>query len=131
MAWMLVEQDGAVLLAHRKAERPPFPDLWVLPGDVMKSDESANETLARVAHDELDTYVRGDEFVATLIFSIAGNQYAANVFRVSLGGHPRYRESGDYIQVAWAAPAEPPDPIPDALRDLLAGMPPAQEDTKS
>jgi ADP-ribose pyrophosphatase YjhB (NUDIX family) len=121
LAWMLVEQDGTVLLAHRKSNRPPFPDLWVLPGDVMKEDESASETLSRVAHDELDTYVRSDDFVATLNFSIAGDEYAANVFRVALGGHPRYRESGDYTQVAWAANDAPPDPIPDALRDLLAG----------
>ena len=121
LAWMLIEQDGAVLLAHRKAGSPPFPDLWVLPGDVMKEEESASETMARVAHDELDTYLRSEDFVATLTFNIAGNEYAANVFRVALGGHPRYRESGDYAQVAWAAPDAPPDPIPDALRELLAG----------
>jgi ADP-ribose pyrophosphatase YjhB (NUDIX family) len=121
---MLVEQDGTVLLAHRKPERPPFPDLWVLPGDVMRDEESASETLARVAHDELDTYVRSDDFVATLNFSIGDNEYAANVFRVALGGHARYHESGDYTQVAWAAPDAPPDPIPDALRDLLAGKTP-------
>ena len=126
LAWMLVERDGTVLLAHRKAERPPFPDLWVLPGDILKDDESASETLARVAHDELDTYVRGEDFVATLTFNIAGNEYSANVFRVTLGGHPRYRESGDYTQVAWGAPDAPPDPIPDALRDLLAGKLPEQ-----
>ncbi len=126
MVWMLVEQDGAVLLAHRKDERPPFPGFWVLPGDVMREDESASETMARVAHDELDTYLRGDEFLSTLTFDVAGNHYDVNVFKVGLGGHPRYHESGDYTQVAWASPTEPPDPIPDALRELLADKKPEE-----
>ena len=46
LVWMLVEQDGGVLMARRKAEKPPFPDLWVLPGDIMRDEESTTETMA-------------------------------------------------------------------------------------
>ena len=45
-----------------------------------------------------------------------GNSYSVNVFRVSLEGHPRYRESGPYEEAAWA-------PLSD-LRAAGLSMPP-------
>ena len=33
MVWMLIENDGAVLLAQRKQESRPSPARWMLPGD--------------------------------------------------------------------------------------------------
>ena len=45
-----------------------------------------------------------------------GNSYNINVFRVSLEGHPRYRESGPYEEAAWA-------PLND-LRSAGLSMPP-------
>jgi ADP-ribose pyrophosphatase YjhB (NUDIX family) len=101
LVWLLVERDGAVLLTRRKATEPPFANLWVLPGEEMKDDESSGETVARVAREELGAGFSGDDFVTTLELIEGGNSYSVNIFRVSLEGHPRYRESGPYEEAAW------------------------------
>jgi ADP-ribose pyrophosphatase YjhB (NUDIX family) len=116
LVWLLVERDGAVLLTRRKATEPPFANQWVLPGEEMQDDESSGETVARVARDELGAGFSGDDFVTTLEMLEGGNSYSVNVFRVSLEGHPRYRESGPYEEAAWAPMAE--------LRGAGLSMPP-------
>jgi ADP-ribose pyrophosphatase YjhB (NUDIX family) len=116
LVWLLVERDGAVLLTRRKATEPPFANQWVLPGEEMKQDESSGETVARVAREELGAGFSGDDFVTTLEMLEGGNSYNINVFRVSLEGHPRYRESGPYEEAAWA-------PLAD-LRTAGLSMPP-------
>jgi ADP-ribose pyrophosphatase YjhB (NUDIX family) len=102
LIWLLVERDGTVLLTRRKATEPPFANQWVLPGEEMLDDESSGETVARVAREELGAGFSGDDFFTTLEMLEGGNSYTANVFRVSLEGHPRYRESGPYEEAAWA-----------------------------
>jgi len=102
LVWLLVERDGSVLLMRRKTVETPFAGQWVLPGDEMTDDESAVETLVRVGREELGAGVSGDTFVETLEVLEGGNSYSINVFRVSLEGHPRYRESGPYEEAAWA-----------------------------
>ena len=102
LVWLLVEREGSVLLMRRKTVETPFADQWVLPGDEMTDDESAVETLVRVGREELGAGVSGDTFVETLEVLEGGNSYSINVFRVSLEGHPRYRESGPYEEAAWA-----------------------------
>jgi len=102
LVWLLVERDSSVLLMRRKTIETPFAGQWVLPGDEMAEDESAVETLVRVGRDELGAGVSGDTFVETLEVLEGGNSYNINVFRVSLEGHPRYRESGPYEEAAWA-----------------------------
>jgi ADP-ribose pyrophosphatase YjhB (NUDIX family) len=106
LVWLLVERDGSVLLTRRKATETPFAGNWVLPGDEMADSESADETIARVGRDELGVGISNDSFVTTLEILEGGNSYSINVFRVSLDGHPRYRESGPYEEAAWAPLAE-------------------------
>jgi ADP-ribose pyrophosphatase YjhB (NUDIX family) len=116
LVWLLVERDGAALLMRRKTIETPFAGDWVLPGDEMEEAESASETIARVGKDELGVSVSNEEFVTTLEMLEGGNSYNVNVFRVSLAGHPRYRESGPYEEAAWA-------PLAD-LRGAGLSMPP-------
>lgn len=121
LVWLLLEQDGAVLLARRKSDRPPFASQWVLPGDVMPEEESASETAQRVGQDELDIRVSRDEFVETLYLEDGGVEYAVNVFRVDYEGRPRYRESGPYTEVRWALASVLVawQGLPRSLADLL------------
>jgi ADP-ribose pyrophosphatase YjhB (NUDIX family) len=102
LVWLLVERDGSVLLTRRKPTETPFAGHWVLPGEEMGQDESADETIARIGRDELGVDISTEDFVATLEILEGGSSYAINVFRVSLAGHPRYRESGPYAEAAWA-----------------------------
>jgi ADP-ribose pyrophosphatase YjhB (NUDIX family) len=122
LAWMLIEEAGAVLLARRKAERAPFAGQWTLPGDVMEEWESASETLARFARDQLGVSITSEEFVDTLVMSESEIEYAANVFRVAIEGRPRYRESGPYDDARWVLPAESPQPIAEPLATLLKSL---------
>jgi ADP-ribose pyrophosphatase YjhB (NUDIX family) len=121
LVWLLLEQDGGVLVARRKGDAPPFAGQWTLPGDVMAMDESASETIARCGREQLDVTVRSEDFVATLDLEDDGG-YAVNVFRVGFLGKPRFRESGPYDEVRWALPSDFDDPavvMPDALREML------------
>ena len=125
LVWLLVERDGAVLLTRRKATEPPFANNWVLPGEEMGDDESSGETVARVAREELGAGFSGDDFVTTLAMIVGGNSYSVNVFRVSLEGHPRYRESGPYEEAAWAPLSELAGaglPMPPQLLDALVAL---------
>ena len=126
LVWLLIEQEGAVLFGRRKPDRPPCAGLWTLPGDTMPGDESAAETIARFAREQLDVTVRSETFFDTLSFSDDGNDYDVNVFRVTYVGRPRFRESGPYTEVRWALPADlddPPSiPIPEALRASLSAQ---------
>ncbi|MPZ49653.1 MAG: hypothetical protein GEU75_10230 [Dehalococcoidia bacterium] len=123
LVWLLLEQDGAALLGLRKAGRPPFAGSWVLPGDEMPEEESASETLARFARDQLDLSVASEEFADTINLVEAGDAYAVNIFRVT-GGQPRFRESGPYSDVRWLTSEDLGDatayPMPEALRRSLA-----------
>ena len=123
LVWLLLEQDGGVLVALRKPEARPFGGRLCLPGDEMEHDESAAETIGRVAREELDLRVTGEEFVDTLYVEEQERTYAVNVFRVtSFEGRPRFRESGPYLDVRWALRSELADPalpLPPALRELL------------
>jgi hypothetical protein len=123
LVWMVIENDGNVLLARRKPDRPPFASSWTMPGDDMRADESASETMERVLKDQLDVSLVGDAFEATLELSDGGVEYTANLFRVRLGGHARYRESGPYAEVAWADPKSLDGiQMPQALKDALGKM---------
>ena len=125
LVWLLVERDGAVLLTRRKATEPPFANQWVLPGEEMLDDESSGETVARVAREELGAGFSGDDFFTTLEMLEGGNSYSVNVFRVSLEGHPRYRESGPYEEAAWAPLTEVEAaglPMPPQLLDALVAL---------
>jgi hypothetical protein len=126
LVWMVIETFGTVLLARRKPDQPPFAGAWTLPGDDMRADESASETMERVLRDQLDATLSGDTFESTLNLTDGGVEYVANLFRVRLQGHPRYRESGPYAEVAWADPKalegiQMPEPLRAALGKLGDG----------
>jgi ADP-ribose pyrophosphatase YjhB (NUDIX family) len=123
LVWLLIEQGDTVLMALRKPDSPPFAGWLVLPGAEMAGDESAIETMGRVAREELDLQVLGEEFVETLAVEDGGRRYAINVFRVTtFEGRPKFRESGPYVDVRWGRKSELADPalpVPEALRALL------------
>ena len=106
LVWLLLEDEGAVLLALRKDDKPPFATQWTLPGDVMSIDESASETIARCGREHLDVSVRSEDFLATLEIAEGEVEYAVNVFSVVILGKPRFRESGPYDDVRWLLPSE-------------------------
>lgn len=125
MVWMLIENEGAVLLAQRKAESEVFAGRWTLPGEVRADEESDEETLARVAADDFGVELKGEEFVERLHVSTGGRQHQINVYRVGFEGSPRFRESGPYEEVGWAAPEELGEldiELPEALREFLGRL---------
>ena len=121
--WMLVLQEGAVLSGLRKADEPPFAGRWVLPGDHMREDESSTETMGRFVREQLGVAIASEEFDDTLYLQEGGAEQAINIFRVTLDGHPRFRESGPYAQMRWVDASEVDDPAaypaPAQLRDYL------------
>lgn len=122
LIWLMFEQDGAVLLSRRKDDEPPFAGQWVLPGDVMHIEESASETVQRFGREELDVRVSAEEFIDTFYLNEGSTSYAVTVFKpASFTGHLRYRESGPYAEATWAAPAELPSPLHEALAEMLGG----------
>ena len=122
MVWMLIENDGAVLLAQRKQENPPFAGEWVLPGAVSTEGEAATDTLARLARDDFDVALQGSEFIEALRVQSGGIDHDVSVYRVGFEGTPQFRESGPYVEVGWAEPGELDDldiELPQALRRFL------------
>jgi ADP-ribose pyrophosphatase YjhB (NUDIX family) len=119
LLWLLVEQDGAVLLCRRKADQPPFAGQWTLPGDEQGADESAATTIARFAHEQLDLWLMGSEPVETLQLRDGDADCSGAVFRVGFEGKPRFRESGPYAEVGWARPDDLPSPMPAELSAWL------------
>jgi ADP-ribose pyrophosphatase YjhB (NUDIX family) len=121
LVWLLIQEEDAVLLLRRKDDRQPFAGRWVLPGDVMRVDESALETIQRVGGEELDLSIKDFEFVETLELRDGKVEYAVNVFRVTnYEGRPRYRESGPYIDAQWLLAGESPQEVAPGLEALLA-----------
>ena len=119
LVWLLLEEDGNVMLARRKPGSGAFAGLWALPGDAMLTWESASETVTRIAQDLIDITVNSERFVDTLYAKDKGIEYAVNVFSVSYTGRPRFRESGPFEQAGWAPIAELPSPAVEGLSKLL------------
>ena len=42
------DAEGRVLLLHRRADRPPWADLWWLPGDITPLSEEPDATVPRL-----------------------------------------------------------------------------------
>jgi len=125
MVWMLIENDGAVLLAQRRPDSEVFAGRWTLPGEVKGDEESDSETLARVAADDFGVELQGEELVEKLHVSTGGRQHQISVYRVGFEGSPRFRESGPYEEVGWADPDELDEldiELPAALREFLGRL---------
>ena len=127
LIWLLMEQNGGVLLAHRKPGASPLAGQWTLPGDLMPEEESSSDTIWRVCREQLDIQAIQESFVDTLYIKDLGIEYAINVFSLAFMGMPRFRDSGPYTEVRWVAPDALPKPVIDALGVLLTqdgGRPP-------
>jgi ADP-ribose pyrophosphatase YjhB (NUDIX family) len=124
LVWLVLEDLDAVLLGLRKADQPPFAGQWTLPGDRMKEEESAQETISRFGGTELDISVMEYEFVDTLTLADAESSFVANIFRITnYEGSPRFRGGGPYEEVRWAIRSELDEesyPMPEPLRRSLA-----------
>ena len=125
LVWMLIENEGAVLLAQRKQDSEVFAGRWTLPGEVRNEEESDSEALARIAAEDFGVELQGEEFVEKLYVSTGGRQHQVNVYRIGFDGAPMFRESGPYEEVGWADPDELDDldiELPAALREFLVRL---------
>jgi hypothetical protein len=79
--------------------------------------------MVRFAREQLGVAIASEEFDDTLYLRDSGAEQAINVFRVTLNGRPRFRESGPYAEMRWIAAGEVdnPDsyPAPSELREYL------------
>ena len=122
LIWLLFENDGAVLLTRRKTDEPPFAGYWTLPGDLMRLEESASETVKRFAQNELNVQVTAEEFIDTFYLNEGKDSFAVTVFKpASLEGNLKYRQSGPYEEARWALPSDLPTPIHEALAEMIGG----------
>lgn len=122
LAWLLFEAGGAVLLGKRRL--PPFAGLWTLPGEIMPDHESAEETVARFARENLGVRVTEEEFEETLYITEGGDNFVTNVFRIlGFEGQLKFRTSGPFEEMRYVDLAEAADadrfPTPAALRAWL------------
>ena len=102
LVWLLIEDNGSVLVAKRKDDEPPFAGGWTLPGDVLPRGKSPDDLIAEFGKDQLDVQVMGSEPFQTLHLTDGVATYAVAVHRVGYEGPPRFRESGPYAEVGWA-----------------------------
>lgn len=123
MSLAMFERRGQLLLARRKADRPPFVGQWLLPGVVVGAEESAEEALERHVFRDLGALVEEPEFIETLYLEeeATRERYVANVFRISRHeGALRLRVAGDYEDARWVARDELAGAtMPAALRQWL------------
>ncbi len=103
LVWLLIEDNDSVLLARHKDGEPPFAGGWTLPGDVLPRGKSPDDLIAEFAKDQLDIQVMGSEPFQTLHIDDGDKTYAVAIHRVGYEGHPRFRESGPFAEVGWAA----------------------------
>ena len=115
----IIEKDGLVLLAQRKAGGH-FGGLWEFPGGKLEPSESPQECLKRELREEFNIETQVHEFVGE-------NTFASNSFHISLAAYRVTITSGtmklnDHDQIQWVAPESllqfslaPPDiPIAEA-----------------
>lgn len=100
----LVTTDGQVLLAQRRLGGGPFAGKWTLPVATLRSEESAEECLERLATAELGVEATEYEFADTLYLEDrpGGTRYVGNVFlMLRWDGKLRFRTRGEFQDVRW------------------------------
>jgi ubiquinone/menaquinone biosynthesis C-methylase UbiE/ADP-ribose pyrophosphatase YjhB (NUDIX family) len=119
----LIERDNSVLVAHRKAARPPFAGQWLLPMTPVLPSETAEDAARRHTREQFGVDVTRESFVDTVYLDDPDDQakHVANVFRCELGAGPmRFRADGDYDDARWLTASELPRLwMPPALRDAV------------
>ena len=112
-------------MVRRKEDKPPFAGRWLLPGVIVKSEQSAEEALERHTVRELGVEIEEHVFVETLSLDdeTTHRRYVANVFRVLRHrGDLRFRAEGDYADARWLSKEQLADAqAPASLRDWLRG----------
>ena len=130
---VLFERDGYVLVAHRKAGRPPFAEQWLVPMTPVRDDETAEEALRRYGPDQFGVALGVEQFIDTVYAEEpeGDHRYVVNIFRAPMQGGPmHFNADGDYDDARWCVAAEierlwMPPPLRDALvRIMTAGIPP-------
>jgi ubiquinone/menaquinone biosynthesis C-methylase UbiE/ADP-ribose pyrophosphatase YjhB (NUDIX family) len=121
----LLEQDGAVLVAHRRAGGRPFGDRWMLPFEIVRGDETAEEALARHLREQFGVSVAGEDFVDTVYVEDSDtSRYVVNIFRTRLGAEPmRFRANGVHDDARYLTAPELSDvAMPPSLREPLVRL---------
>ena len=133
----LIERDGMVLTARRKAGAAPFAGQWLLPMTLVRDAEAAEDALRRHAREQFGVAVTAESFIETVYLEdpAGARRYVTNIFRATLGDEAlRFRAGGDYDDARWLAEGELADVwMPPALRDPLLRImrgeaPPAEMD---
>jgi len=133
MSAVLFERDGYVLVAHRKAGRPPFAEQWLVPMTPVRDDETAEDALRRYGPDQFGVALGVEQFIDTVYAEEpeGDHRYVVNIFRAPMQGGPmHFNADGDYDDARWCVAAEierlwMPPPLRDALvRIMTAGIPP-------
>src|SRR3989304_3466352 len=120
--WLLVEHEGAVLLALRRDDGGAFAGRWTLPGGEIEAPGPAGAAARRLASKQLATEVMGLAPFSTLSVDDAGVARTVDVLRIGYEGRPRYRPSGPVPGGGRGGPPEPgqlPLARPPERRPLL------------
>ncbi len=129
---VLFERDDHLLVVHRRTERPPFAEQWLVPMTLVRDEETAEEALHRYGPDQFGVSLSVEEFVDTVYAEDpqGGARYVVNIFRAPAGAAPaHFNADGDYDDARWCVAGEierlwMPPSLRDALvRIMVEGVP--------
>lgn len=96
----VMEQDGKVLIARRRAELA-HGECWEFPGGKIQADESPRDCLQRELREELNIEVKVDEHLGTHTHDDGQQQITLMFFRATwVAGAMHLR---DHTEVRWVA----------------------------
>lgn len=130
---VLFGRDDHLLVVHRRADRPPFAEQWLVPMTPVRDEETAEEALRRYGPDQFGMSLGVEQFLDTVYAEDpqGGARYVVNIFRAPTEGGPaHFNADGDYDDARWCVAGEVerlwmPPPLRDALvRIMVEGVPP-------
>ena len=133
MSAVVFERDGNVLVVHRRADRPPFGEQWLVPLTLVRDEETAEEALRRYGPEQFGISLGVEQFLDTVYAEDeqSGERYVINIFRSpSPGGPAHFNAEGDYDDARWCVAAEieriwmPPTLREALVRIMVEGVPP-------
>lgn len=115
-------RDGRVLLAHRRPDKPAYPNVWDLPGGVMEAGETELGALSRELHEELGVHIeRGS--VSHLCRLTAGPEDDPALLSAWLvrnwKGAPANAAPEEHDDIGWFDLAELPSLAQEPVRTAL------------
>ena len=105
----LIVESGKVLLGHRSAGRPFYPDVWDLLGGHVEAGERHEATLLRELQEELGITATEWKFLETLTLSLpeAAEQLIVHLYLVTgWRGVPFNRQPEEHSLIHWFSLAE-------------------------